>query len=98
MFFFNIENKVVIEEIVAVEYVERECKPSNNGDIEMVSVNSTSFKLHVIKRVPKHLWKVRCVHLHCSSSAQCALWVDSIRSLLEKSKWAILLFMNFALF
>lgn len=50
----------------------------------MVSVNATVFRLHMVKRVPKHLWKVKTVELHCTSSAQCALWVDSIKSLLEK--------------
>ena len=69
-----------------MEYVEREPSTSKNGDIEMVSVNATVFKLHMVKRVPKHIWKVKTVELHCTSSAQCALWVDSIKSLLEKCK------------
>ena len=74
-----------MEEIVAVEYVEKEPVQRNN-DIEMVSVNSTAFRLHIVKRVPKHLWKLKTVELHCSSSAQCALWVDSIHALLDKCR------------
>lgn len=60
----------------------------------MVSVNATVFRLHMVKRVPKHVWKMRSVELHCTSSAQCALWVDSIRSLLEKCKWHAISFMT----
>ena len=77
-----------IDEIVAVEYVEREPE-QRNEDIEMISVNATAFRLHVIKRVPKHIWKIKSVELHCASSAQCALWVDTIRSMLDKCKCAV---------
>ncbi|XP_067944520.1 ceramide kinase-like [Watersipora subatra] len=77
------KNRVLVEEILAVEYVEKTAE-TKNGDIEMVSVNATAFRIHIIKRAPKHIWRTKSVEIYCSSSAQCALWVDSIRSLLDK--------------
>jgi len=76
-----------MEEVVAVQFVEKELKPNDNGEFELISLHATTFRLHYIKRVPKHIWKLSTVEISCTSSLECALWVDTIREQLEKCKY-----------
>lgn len=55
--------------------------------MEMVSLGASSFRVHIVKRAPKYLWKLKSVDMHCTSSTQCAEWVDRIQSILENCKF-----------
>ena len=56
---------------------------SAEGEIELVSLKSSSFCVYSIKRSRKHKWREKAFVFDCEDEGLCQEWIDSIQSILS---------------
>ena len=53
------------------------------GDIELVSLKSSSFCVYAVKRSKKHKWREKTFVFDCEDASLCQEWIDCIQSILS---------------
>ena len=71
-----------LAEVFAV--VPHNIKPSQSteGDIELMSMKSSSFCVYAVKRTRKHKWREKTFVFDCEDVSLCQEWIDSIQNIL----------------
>ena len=85
--FSETENQTVkLNEVIAVR-LESGRVLNNEGkfqQLEMVPMPSSSFSIHVVRRVGKHRWRDRKVTFSSSDSSIAQQWVEKIQEIISK--------------
>ncbi|XP_013417382.1 ceramide kinase isoform X1 [Lingula anatina] len=90
-FYYQRHESVPIQEIIAItpEKIQHAQEKKQNASlgIELISLETRSFCLHVVKRVGGHRWRVRKVIFDCPDGQACGDWIDAVQSRLNSKEY-----------
>ena len=86
----SFKRSLQLAEVFAVVPHSSKSSLSTEGEIELVSLKSSSFCVYSIKRSRKHKWREKAFVFDCEDEGLCQEWIDSIQSILSGRSLSIL--------